>query len=86
MHGPEFLGFYAATVGLVSIVSLVVRWALRPPYDAPLLSGYNLDAYEVAFLSGGAKTAVDAAIASLVHRKLLKVSPTTRRLEPAGKP
>ena len=88
MTGPQFLKFYVILMIVAAIVARLLKRALVSPRwtDSRHI---NLDPYEAAYLRGGARQAVDAAIAMLAQRQLLKVSKTARTVSttaplPAG--
>lgn len=80
--GPEFLRFYLTIASTVIFFASVLRWYLRKPGRNPSPESTSLDPYETAYLVGGQKLAVDAAIASLVQRGYLKPQPESRALVP----
>jgi len=85
LRGPEFLQLYLALLAAVTIGAILLRWYLRTPADDvpwPLPKYLPL---ELAYLSGGAKGAVDAAIAGLVQGGSILVDGATRRLSPIAK-
>lgn len=68
LSGPSFLAVYgifaAALLGLLAL--------LRSRAERPRDGGLNLaNAYEIAYLRGGAEEALGAAVASLLDRRLL---------------
>jgi uncharacterized protein (TIGR04222 family) len=79
LPGPEFLAFYVAVLGASAGVAIVLRWLLRLPGAEPG-EVPDLTPYEAAYLGGGPDLAVHAAIASLVHRRVLAVHPTDRKV------
>jgi uncharacterized protein (TIGR04222 family) len=66
--GPEFLGVYVPALLVGFFVALGLRLRLRLPDGEPLASRGRLDPYELALLND-ANGPVNAAVASLVHRK-----------------
>jgi uncharacterized protein (TIGR04222 family) len=73
LRGPEFLDFYLMTMAIAVSVSLIWRWAmmglfLGPPEPA------QLDPFETAYLAGGKAGLANAALASLVHRKIALIT------------
>ena len=60
---------FVVTVGLAALL----RWYLRLPGDEPVTESLYLDPYEIAYLAGGERLAVNGAITSLVQRDLLRV-------------
>jgi uncharacterized protein (TIGR04222 family) len=73
LDGPSFLGLYLLLLATTVVAAFVVRRLLRlPAADAPE-SAVDLSPYEIAFLSGGARTATDAGIVRLVHRGVVQL-------------
>lgn len=76
LPGPQFLLLYV--VGLAVALALggpfrkLCRW-IHP--DTGLGSPAQSSPYELAFLAGGAPRAIEAALASLAHRGVLKPEP-----------
>jgi uncharacterized protein (TIGR04222 family) len=71
LRGPEFLKLYTAMFALASIASLIIRAVLRRAgaNDAAVPGREpKLDPFEMAYLSGGAARAVQAAVVSMVQR------------------
>ena len=78
LRGPDFLMFYLALIGIATVAAVALRFWLRGPGgEAPHFVA-NLDPYEVAYLSGGPRTVIDAAIASLVQADTLTVASGAR--------
>ncbi len=73
LRGPEFLQVFLTLFLLLTAACLVFRWVMAGPFDDHPSHEPDLDPLEVAYLAGGAKSAIDAAIASLVHREVLTV-------------
>ncbi len=86
LNGLDFLGFYFLVFGAVLAGGFVFRRTQRKPSDEPTASELDLDPYEVAYLAGGEKRAVNAAIASLVERKVLGLIPAEHRIRWDGTP
>lgn len=72
LRGPEFLGLYIVLGGCAFAAAGAMRWANRPPLSGPPVN--DLDAYELAYLNGGAVLAANLAVTSLVQKKAIKVS------------
>jgi uncharacterized protein (TIGR04222 family) len=72
LRGPEFLQFYVILLGGLAATAAAVRWVLRGPADVRPNVG-NIDAFDAAYLAGGPRMAVDAAITSLVHAGRIRV-------------
>lgn len=66
LPGSAFLEFYLALLLAGILLASIVRWLLRSPGESGQM-GVNLDPYETAYLVGGPRMAVDAALAGLVH-------------------
>jgi uncharacterized protein (TIGR04222 family) len=80
LRGPEFLGFYFVVFLLGLIAAFILRWWLRTPGDAPRPELLDLSPYEVAYLKGGPAAAIDAALVRLIHRNILAIDASERRL------
>jgi uncharacterized protein (TIGR04222 family) len=72
LSGPAFLALYGAAFVAACCAAWYARSAARGRPEAPP-RGLQLDPYQVAYLNGGAVHAVNAAIASLCHRGVLRV-------------
>ena len=80
--GPQFVWLYIGLLGVALVVAAILRQALRTPSGDP--GDVSLDdPYEVAYLVGGGRTAVDVAIVTLVGRNAISITPT-RRFAMAG--
>src|SRR5688500_15969834 len=73
LPGPEFLKLYVTLVAGAIAALLILRQLLRGPFDDPMPGSARLGALEVAYLGGGRRGAIDAAIAALAHRDVVKV-------------
>src|SRR5262245_58429038 len=82
--GPEFLWLYVPLLLLTVGVATVLRRHLREPTDAGEDLPAELDPYEVAYLAGKSPLAVNAALATLVHREQLEVSASDRKVSIRG--
>jgi uncharacterized protein (TIGR04222 family) len=80
LKGPEFLGLYACLFVGVLLAALWLRRSLRSNGAEPPPEGVNLAPYEVAYLAGGERLVVNAALANLVQQNALAVRPTERRV------
>lgn len=67
LRGPDFLRLYVIVFAAVMVVAGLLRWLLRLPAGDPELDSKQLSPCEIAYLAGGEKLAVNAAIARLVH-------------------
>lgn len=73
LRGPEFLHLYFYSLGVAVIVALAWRWAMSGPWQSSVINP-QLDAFEIACLGGGRRRVVNAAIASLLQRGVVKMS------------
>ena len=80
LRGPDFLLFYFVVFLVGLIAAFVLRWQLRTPGDAPRAKMLDLSSYEIAYLAGGPAAAIDAALVSLIHRNILAIDASERRL------
>ncbi len=80
LPGPEFLQLYAIVLIVAVIVAYLARWLLRLPGGAAPAPAFDLTPYEVAYLSGGAALAIDAAVVRLVQLGVLFLDVGARRL------
>jgi len=67
LSGPEFLVFFAIAIAVVVLSVLLCDLVLLQPSGSISPVREDLDPYELAYLSGGADAATDAAVVSLVH-------------------
>jgi uncharacterized protein (TIGR04222 family) len=83
LPGPQFLLLYVVLIiAAAGIARLIKRLLVSPQWSD--MRRINLDAYEAAYLRGGARQAIDAAIAMLAQKQLLKISKTTRSISTTG--
>ncbi|RAM51487.1 MAG: TIGR04222 domain-containing membrane protein [Hapalosiphonaceae cyanobacterium JJU2] len=80
LNGSEFLWVYFLLAILAFVCAISLRWFFRTSGKNSLGESNSLDAYELAYLNGGAYRSVDAAIAKLVQDKVLTVSAINRNL------
>jgi uncharacterized protein (TIGR04222 family) len=89
LRGPEFLEFYIFLLGCATLGATILRWVLRSPGGEVSHLKSELDPFETAYLAGGPKMAVDAALTSLVHSSALSLSAGGSRFKvnapPAGR-
>jgi uncharacterized protein (TIGR04222 family) len=71
-QGPEFLSLYVPLLAGGFLVALLVRHLLRLPAGPPLWFGKRTEPYEVAALDGP-DTLLEAVVASLLHRNVLRM-------------
>ena len=83
LPGREFLVYYFFIAIAAFIVAAVLRWSLRQPADEAAMPP-PLSSCDVAYLAGGKKLAVNAAVARLVHEKGLTLDYLTERLKVQG--
>lgn len=83
LAGPDFLQLYLVALVVGFVLALALREWLRAPHNALPAGLARLNAYEIAYLSGGARLTLDTAIAVLVARGVLTVDVDNRRLVPA---
>jgi uncharacterized protein (TIGR04222 family) len=83
MAGPQFLLLYVVLMIAAAIIARLIKRSLVSPQWSDMRR-INLDPYEAAYLRGGARHAIDAAIAMLAQKQLLKVSKTTRSISTTG--
>jgi uncharacterized protein (TIGR04222 family) len=81
LSGPEFLGLYGILLFLTLVVAVCLRRGLRASGDeAPELAS-QLDPYDIAYLAGKEERAVNAAMANLIHKEVLKANTAERKIE-----
>jgi uncharacterized protein (TIGR04222 family) len=80
LPGPVFLQLYLLVLAVSVVVAFAVRWWMRQPGDDPALKAPELPPYEVAYLAGGERRAIDAAIVSLIKSDVLRIDETNGRL------
>src|SRR5437870_3392645 len=74
LPGPDFLGLYLGLLIAVASSAEVFRWWLRKPGPAIDQEDPPLTAYETAYLAGGKREAVYAAVAGLARKDAVSVS------------
>lgn len=74
LRGPDFLEFYIIVLVGAIAAAIALRWLLRSPSGDLSSNAPPLDPYEIAYLAGGPKLAIDAAIASLIHTGALHLT------------
>jgi uncharacterized protein (TIGR04222 family) len=79
LTGPEFLRLYVTLLVASAAVALLLRAALRFPFDEPP-RGLGLDPLDVAYLTRGPDAVVDALLAGLLQREVLVCHPERRKL------
>lgn len=71
--GPTFLWLYLTVVALSVLAAILWRRSLRAGNDDAVQRKTEVDPYEAAYLAGGERLAIRAALATLVHEGALKV-------------
>jgi uncharacterized protein (TIGR04222 family) len=79
-QGPDFLVFYVILFPVCFLLGLRLRWQRRIPADTTNLDLSGLDGYPAAYLNGGPRLTVNAAIANLVRLGAVRVDVKRRRL------
>jgi uncharacterized protein (TIGR04222 family) len=74
LPGPEFLKLYIIVLLVAAAIAWFVRRRSLKASESTAMSHITVDAYEAAYLRGGARLAVDTAIARLVQNNTLAVS------------
>lgn len=69
----------------LALFAWLCRFLRRPDSRACSTEPGQLDPYEVAYLSGGERLAVDAAVTGLVHGEVLRVEVGNRKLQLCGR-
>lgn len=86
LPGPSFLGLYVIVLAAACLLAYILRKSATG-FDRDLaLRGANLDAYEAAYLSGGARLATETAIATLVRGKVFRLSSVDNTLSAIAGP
>lgn len=80
-RGPDFLVFYVFFLGGAFVLAGWLRRRFAGPSAPAPVPVPELTPYQVAFLNGGSRLAVSAAIAQLVRRGELRLGPRRGRLE-----
>lgn len=88
--GREFLIFFVPAVVIGFVLAAWVRHFMAGPHDEPRAADLALDAYEMAYLAGGAQRVWQAALVSLHARKAVSIERhdeirVARANEPTGK-
>ena len=73
LKGPEFLSLFVGLFVAAAFLAAFVRKLIRPPYDAPKCNPSKFKPYMVAYLAGGSRGALAAAMANLIQTGVLKV-------------
>lgn len=82
----QFLAFYAALFVVALVAAGLLRFQLRQPSDEPSEEAARIGAYEMAYLFGGRRHAIDAVIARFVQDRVLALDAVWRRLTPGSEP
>ncbi len=89
LPGPAFLKFFIPAAFAGFLVAAFVRRRLAGPHGEPRATDLDLDAYEVAYLAGGAQRVLQAALVQLHARGAISIEThetvrVARAQEPAG--
>jgi uncharacterized protein (TIGR04222 family) len=84
LPGPAFLQLYAAVFAVGLALAIFLRRLLRVPKPDPFQDPPALDPYEAAYLAGGPRRAINAALARLVQDGALGVEAGTGKLVRQG--
>src|SRR5262245_24362028 len=79
-----FLAFYAVLFVAALVAAGLLRHRLCQPGDEPGEEALRLGTYEIAYLFGGKRLAIDAAIVRLVQDRALAMDVGWRRLKPGS--
>ena len=71
LSGPQFLGVYAAGIGLTIVIPLIFRQVIRRVPDCEIVR--QLDPYEVGYLAGGRRRVAQMIVAEQVDSGALRV-------------
>jgi uncharacterized protein (TIGR04222 family) len=82
LSGPQFLGLYAAGIGLTVAIPVVLRQVIR--YTPARGPSRELDPYELGCLAGGPTRAAEVAVAGMVASGALRVDSSGRLREADG--
>jgi hypothetical protein len=86
--GPQFLLFYAGLFCLTLMLAILARRVSRWDEPSVVATPLKLSAYEVAYLAGGTRRAINTAVTRLVHAHRLhlisRVAPTLRQSVAGG--
>ena len=85
LRGSEFLQVYAGLFVAAVVLGLVLRRVFRARGGA-VENAAQLDPYEVAYLAGGPRLAVNTAIAGLYHGGAIRLEGTPPKLVSVGDP
>lgn len=84
LKGPDFLGLYIGLFVASLIAAVVLIYFLRTPSDEPRFDLDRLKPYHVAYLAGGARGALAAAVAKLIEQGVLKAGLSSGTLTQEG--
>ncbi len=80
LDGPTFLQLYLVVLGGCTLAAFLLRSAMRPAAGPLDTRTSALHPAEVAYLAGGDRQAVQAAIAGLAHRDLIACDEKNRTI------
>jgi uncharacterized protein (TIGR04222 family) len=87
LKGQDFLGFAAGGGVILLLVAAAMRWLFKTPWGVADARKALRDPYAVAYLAGGEERCLAAALASLVHRRAIRVAAHNQEVtcaEPLG--
>jgi uncharacterized protein (TIGR04222 family) len=84
LSGPDFLALYVQLIVAGLFVAGLAGLVAKLPIDGPDQRIHALVPVEVAYLAGGARNAIDAALASLVHEGRIGSGVGSRTLVATG--
>ena len=82
----QFLAFYAVLFVLALVAAGWLRRRLLQPSDEPTGESLRIGPYEIAYLFGSKRLAIDAVITRLVHDRVLAVELGMRRVKLGPEP
>src|SRR4051794_30100698 len=85
LPGPQFLLLYIVLMVVAAIIARRIKRSLVSPQWSTMRR-INLDPYEAAYLRGGARQAIDAAVAVLAQKRTLEISKTVRTIRTTAAP
>ncbi len=80
-RGPEFLQFYVFLFAATLTLGLIARSMFRLPWSGSLDENSYPGPYSIAYLNGKGILAVNTAITSLLHRKVIELDIRRRSLK-----
>lgn len=80
LRGPDFLILFGVLSALTVVLAAVLRWSLRGPDGDGPIEVSDLSPYHIAYLAGGARLPIHAAVAALVKEDAIHVSKSKHTL------